>query len=171
MQVTSSHRLVVLLAVVAAAAASTCSSARGSPERPSPSGVQVAVTKTTDGDTFHVLYQGRDDRVRFIGVDTPEVDWYGGHAECFGSEAGLYTRSRLAGRTVGLVFDVNQRDTYGRLLAYVYVGAELFNLTLVQRGYARADPVPPDTKMAALFARAGDVARAAGKGLWSACPA
>jgi micrococcal nuclease len=134
------------------------------------SGTTYLVTKVTDGDTIHVAYQGQDTRVRLIGVDTPEVDWYGGQAECFGSEAGLYARSRLDGRSVRLTFDVDRYDRYGRLLAYVYVGRELFNLTLVERGYARADPVLPDTRMASAFAKAEGQARDADRGLWAACP-
>jgi micrococcal nuclease len=130
----------------------------------------VPVTKVTDGDTIHVTYRGQDERVRLIGVNTPEVDWYGGTAECFGADAGHYTTSRLRGASVRLTFDVDLRDKYGRLLAYVYVGSELFNLTLVQRGFAVADPVPPDTRMAGLFAAAEAQARSARLGLWSACP-
>ena len=125
--------------------------------------------KVTDGDTIHVRYQGEDERVRFIGVDTPEVSWYGGEAECYGAEARTYARGRLGGKTVRLEFDVDRRDRYGRLLAYVYVGTELFNLTLVREGYATADPVPPDTRLGATFEQAEGAARAAGKGLWSAC--
>jgi micrococcal nuclease len=134
------------------------------------SGVAVPVTKVTDGDTFHVEFQGRDDRVRLIGVDTPEISAYGGHAECFGDEAAAYTTRRLTGRSVGLVFDVNQRDRYGRLLAYVYLGPELINLTLVQLGFATADPVRPDLRMEDEFATAEQTARRARKGMWSACP-
>jgi micrococcal nuclease len=129
------------------------------------------VTKVTDGDTLHVEYSGHDERVRLIGVDTPEVSWYGGRGECFGEEAGQYSRARLDGRSVRLQFDVDQRDRFGRLLAYVFVGDELFNLTLVRLGYATADPVAPDTARAADFAAAERHARAAGSGLWSACPA
>jgi micrococcal nuclease len=130
----------------------------------------VTVTKVTDGDTIHLSYEGSDERVRLIGVNTPEVDWYGGEAQCYGAEAGLYARRRLSGVRIRLVFDVQRRDRYGRLLAYVYLGPELFNLTLVRLGYARADPVPPDTRFAAIFQRAQDAARQAGAGLWSACP-
>ena len=130
----------------------------------------VPVTKVTDGDTIHVTYLGSDERVRLIGIDTPEVDWYGGSAECFGEEAGLYARSRLDGRRVRLSFDAELRDRYGRLLAYVYLGPELVNLTLVRLGYAEADPIPPDTRLSARFQAAEAQARSAGRGLWSACP-
>jgi len=128
------------------------------------------VTRVADGDTIHVEYAGRDERVRLIGVNTPEVPWYGGQGECFGAEAGLYTRGRLAGRTVRLAFDRDLRDRYGRLLAYVYVGSELFNLTLVRLGYATADPVPPDLRLADTFDRAEGAAMARKAGLWKACP-
>jgi micrococcal nuclease len=128
------------------------------------------VTSTVDGDTVHVRVQGHDDKVRFIGVDTPEVDWYGHRGECYGASAGRYTRQRLEGKTVRLDFDVRLRDVYGRLLAYVYVGDELFNRTLVERGLATDDAVPPDTRMASTFAAAENAAHAAGRGLWSACP-
>jgi micrococcal nuclease len=130
----------------------------------------VPVLKVTDGDTIHVMFEGQDERVRLIGVDTPEVPWYGGEEECFGVAAGLYARQRLDGKRVRLEFDVERRDRYDRLLAYVYLGTELFNLTLVQQGYATAYPVRPDTKRADLFQRAEDDARTAGRGLWSACP-
>jgi endonuclease YncB( thermonuclease family) len=76
----------------------------------------------------------------------------------------------LDGRTIRLEFDVDLRDRYDRLLAYVLVGEEFFNLTLVQLGYATADPVPPDTARAAGFAGAERDARAERRGLWSACP-
>jgi endonuclease YncB( thermonuclease family) len=110
-------------------------------------------------------------RIRLIGIDTPEVDWYGGRAQCFGAEAGLYTRRRLDGHRVRLAFDVDRFDRYGRTLAYVYVGRELLNITLVRLGYARADPVPPDTRMATLFANAESTARSSDLGLWAKCSA
>ena len=143
----------------------------GSNRSPPSDASTVPVTKVTDGDTIHVMYLGRDERVRFIGIDTPEVPWFGGKAECYGVQAGLYARSRLVGKSVRLVFDVQRRDRYGRLLAYVYLGDELVNLTLVQLGYARSDPVPPDTAMARRFAAAEEGAREARRGLWKACPA
>jgi micrococcal nuclease len=138
---------------------------------PRPNGsITAIVTSTVDGDTIHVRVDGRDEKVRLIGMDTPEVDWYGHPGECYGAPAGVYTRHRLSGRAVRLDFDVRLRDAYGRLLAYVYVGNELFNLTLVRRGDATNDAVPPDTRMEATFAAAESAARAASLGLWSACP-
>jgi micrococcal nuclease len=140
------------------------------PGRAPPTMVTVPVIKVSDGDTIHVTYQGRDERVRLIGVDTPEVSWYGGQGECFGEQASLYTKGRLDGKRVRLEFDVDPRDRYGRLLAYVFLGNELYNLTLVQLGYATADRVPPDTARATVFAAAEREAKASGRGLWAACP-
>lgn len=157
----------VVLAILTAACASA--SARKSPTGEAAGGLRAPVTKITDGDTIHVTYQGHDERVRLIGIDTPEVPWYGGPGECFGVEAGLFARDKLSGRSVRLAFDIDRRDRYGRLLAYVYLDRELFNLTLVRLGYAQADPVPPDTRLAQQFSRAEADARAAGRGLWSAC--
>jgi micrococcal nuclease len=162
-----------LLALLAAATMASCSSGPGTPASTgsdTPGGTVVTVSEVTDGDTFHASYLGKEERVRLIGVNTPEVPWYGGKGECYGVEAGLYARSRLDGEGVQLEFDQGLRDRYGRILAYVYVGDELFNLTLVSLGYATADPVPPDTRMAAEFSSAEAQARAAGLGLWSACP-
>jgi micrococcal nuclease len=160
------RRSFLALCFLIVAACSSCGD-RGPPDGASGT---VPVTKVTDGDTIGVTYQGHDERVRLIGIDTPEVPWYGGKEDCYGVQAGLYARGRLSGRSVRLVLDVDRRDPYGRLLAYVYVGPELFNLTLVRLGYARADPVPPDTRMASSFAQAEREARGAGRGLWSACP-
>src|SRR6266542_7155883 len=158
----------ISLAIVVTAALAAACSAGSSRSAPSGSPL-VPVTKVTDGDTIHVTFLGLDEGVRLIGIDTPEVPWYGGKGECFGVEAGLFARGRLSGRSVRLSFDTDRRDRYGRLLAYVYLNQELFNLTLVRLGYARADPVPPDTRLAAQFSRAEGEARAAGRGLWSAC--
>jgi micrococcal nuclease len=163
----SNHRpLVAVLVAAIVGMAGECGSAGRSPP---PSTGLAPVTKVTDGDTLHVSYQGQDERVRLIGVDSPEMAWYGGEGECFGNEAALYARGRLSDLSVGLQFDRERRDRFGRLLAYVYLDGELFNLTLVTRGYARADPVPPNTSRAGEFSEAEEEARSEGRGLWSAC--
>jgi micrococcal nuclease len=138
--------------------------------RSSPSDV-VPVAGVTDGDTIRVVRDGKEERVRLIGVDTPEVPWYGGEGECFGVQAALFARERLTGRSVRLVPDVDPEDRYGRLLAYVYLQGELFNRTLVRLGYGRALSVAPNTSRAAELSAAEEEARAAERGLWSACPA
>jgi micrococcal nuclease len=175
--VTRFPKRLVGLALLAAAWSGTASCGGAPPAtetvgsaRPPDTGTYL-VTKVTDGDTFHVVFGGQDDRVRLIGIDTPEVPWYGGQEDCFGVKAGEYAKGRLGGQRVRLVFDVDQRDRYGRLLAYVYLGDEFFNLTLVEQGYARVDTVPPNVRFATEFAQAQAKTEAAGLGLWSACPA
>src|SRR5205823_1069751 len=118
-----------VLVAVGVASGSCARSGAASPGADGSSGDLVAVTRVTDGDTIHVRLRGRDERVRFIGINTPEVGWYGGQPECFGADAARFTRSGLDGRMVRLGFDRALRDRYGRLLAYVYVGGKLFNLT------------------------------------------
>jgi micrococcal nuclease len=161
-----SRKTAIALLLTFALMVGSCSYGPAPPGQPG----SVPVLKVSDGDTVHVLYKGEDERVRLIGVDTPEVDWHGGRAECFGAQAGEYARRRLSGRSIRLRFDVELRDRFRRLLAYVYVGNELFNLTLVRLGYARADPIRPDVRLATAFAAAEREARASGRGLWSACP-
>lgn len=127
------------------------------------------MVKVVDGDTIRVLFRGEEEPLRLIGVDTPEVPWYGAPGECFGVEAARYLRRRLNGRTLRLDFDIDRRDRHGRLLAYAYIDGELLNLTLVKLGYATADPVRPNTRLAAQFTQAEVRARAQRQGLWSRC--
>lgn len=127
-----------------------------------------------DGDTVHVvLANGREEKVRFIGVDTPESTR---EVEPYGKEAAAYTRSRLDGRKVWLEKDVAERDKYGRLLAYAWlsppkgdgeaeVRAKMFNAELLLQGCAQVMTVPPNVKYADLFAKLQREAREAGKGL------
>lgn len=79
------------------------------------------VTRVVDGDTFYArLSSGREEKVRLIGVDAPESTK---EVEPYGKEAAAYAKKRLAGKTVYLELDVQQRDKYGRLLAYVWFGS------------------------------------------------
>ena len=128
------------------------------------------VLEVTDGDTIEVRLGGRAEDVRYIGIDTPEVDPSIG-VECFGPEASRLNRRLVADRRVRLVFDDELRDRYGRLLAYVYVGKTLINAEIVRRGHARTLTIPPNTDRAALLARLERSAGRSGRGLWSACPA
>jgi micrococcal nuclease len=126
------------------------------------------VLEVTDGDTVEVRLGGRAEDVRYIGIDTPEVDPSIG-VECFGPEASRLNERLVGGRRVRLVFDDELRDRYGRLLAYVYVGKVLINAEIVRRGYARTLTIPPNTDRAAVLARLERAAGRTGRGLWSAC--
>ena len=134
--------------------------------------VDATVTRVVDGDTIRVrLAGGGEERVRYIGVDTPESVKPGTPVQCFAEAASAFNHRLVAGRVVRLVADVEARDRYGRLLAYVYRRPDgLFvNAELARRGYARPLTIPPDVRFAARFQALADAARRAGKGLWEAC--
>jgi len=109
--------------------------------------------------------------VRYIGIDTPESVKPNTPVQCFAKAASAFNERLVAGRRVTLVSDVEKRDRYGRLLAYVYRRPDgLFvNEELVQRGYARPLTIPPDVRFSARFTRLAGDARRAARGLWAAC--
>jgi micrococcal nuclease len=127
------------------------------------------VTRVVDGDTVEIDIDGRTDRLRYIGVDTPETVKPGTPVECFGPEAHDFNEDLVDGKTVRLEFDAERRDVYDRLLAYVYVGDTFVNEELVRRGYATTLTIPPNDTYAARFDRLEKEASAAGRGLWGAC--
>ena len=89
--------------------------------------------------------------------------------QCFGHVASAFTKSQLLGRRVTLELDAEQRDKYGRLLAYVLVGGHRFNDELLEHGYARFLVIPPNGSHARVMLREELAARAAARGLWGAC--
>jgi micrococcal nuclease len=137
----------------------------------SPEGVRGQVTRIVDGDTIHVDLGGTDETVRYIGIDTPESVKPGTPVECFAKKASARNRALLQGTDVKLVFDVERRDRYGRLLAYVYRADDgtFVNAALVRDGYARTLTVPPNVRYADRFAKLQTEAREHDRGLWKAC--
>ena len=131
------------------------------------------VVRVVDGDTIHVQVAGREETVRYIGVDTPESVKPGAPVECFAKRASAFNHRFVDGEKVRLVRDAEARDRYGRLLAYVYrVRDKRFvNASLVRRGYAVALTIPPNVAHARQFRDLASAARRAGRGLWSSCPA
>jgi micrococcal nuclease len=109
--------------------------------------------------------------VRVIGVDTPESVKPGTPVQCYAKRAAAANAALIAGRRVRLVGDVEHRDRYGRLLAYVYREGDgaFVNALLVRDGFARTLTIAPNTTHAAEFARLANTARSAGRGLWRAC--
>lgn len=130
----------------------------------------VPVTRVVDGDTIEVELDGEVEDVRLIGVDTPETVKPGTPVQCFGPRASGFSHRHLEGQTVRLVFGVERRDAYGRLLAYVYLDHRFYNPTLVRRGLARVLTIPPNDRYAPLFIGLQRRAALAGRGLWGACP-
>ena len=136
--------------------------------RARPGAAMAQVTDVVDGDTIHALVGGEEESVRYIGIDTPEVDPQIG-VECFGAQASRRNRELVTGERVRLVFGAEPRDRYGRLLAYVYVGDEFVNAELVRGGYARTLEIEPNTDRAPLLNRLEQQAATAGRGLWGEC--
>jgi micrococcal nuclease len=175
------HILALILApagvlAVAAAPTSTCI------YPPKPSNLfQGIVIRVVDGDTADVrLLNGPRERVRLLGIDTPEV--YDSEklerdarasgrskeeVQALGRLASEFTKRHLGGKEVGLELDVQTRDQYGRLLAYVWLqGGILFNLHILREGYAQVLTIPPNVKYVELLLACQRDAREQRRGLW-----
>ena len=120
------------------------------------------VERVVDGDTIDVRIGDETHRVRYIGMDTPEV------GDPFAWEATERNRELVQGQTATLVKDVSETDRYGRLLRYVFVGDTFVNYELVAQGFAMASTYPPDVACAETFVEAQRAAIAAAVGLWGA---
>lgn len=120
------------------------------------------VVRVIDGDTI-VLEGGQ--RVRYIGVDTPELS---DGVEFLAHEAREANRGFVEGRIVSLEKDYSETDRFGRLLRYVYVDSTFVNAELVRMGYAEAKAYPPDTKYQSCLEALEREAREAGTGIWGA---
>lgn len=128
----------------------------------------TAVVSVVDGDTIKI--EGGE-IVRYIGVDTPETVDPRRPLECFGKEASAKNKELVQGKVVELEKDVSERDRYGRLLRYIWIGDTMINEVLVREGFARVSTYPPDVKYVDRFLAAERLAREEKKGLWSgSCP-
>ncbi len=134
--------------------------------------VEARVVRVIDGDTFDAVLDGRQVRVRLIGVDAPEISR---PPICFGAEA-TARAEELINRANGRVLlekDVSETDRFGRLLRYVWLdhpdGRRMLNEEMVKWGYAHVSTYPPDVKYQQLFIAAEREARAENRGLWGAC--
>jgi micrococcal nuclease len=147
-----------------------------------PASVTAEVVRVVDGDTVEARIDGEVEDVRLIGVDTPETVKPGTPVQCYGERASHFTKRRLTGRRVRLVFGVERRDVYGRLLAYVYLAQRtlnvpqhveshlrLFNAILLRRGLARTLTIPPNDRFAGRFEQIELAAARIGRGLWGEC--
>ncbi|MDO8582086.1 MAG: thermonuclease family protein [bacterium] len=126
----------------------------------------VLVTRVVDGDTIEI--EGGE-KVRYIGVNTPESVDPRRAVQCFGKEASAYNKKLILGKHVRLEPDVEDRDKYHRLLRYVWLGDTMVNEQLMQDGYAQVMTIPPNVKYADRFRVAQTQAREAKRGLWDKC--
>lgn len=143
---------------------------------------QATVLRAVDGDTLEIRLDGQKERVRLIGVDTPETHHPSKPVQYFGPEAAAYTAQVLtAGRTVWLQKDKTDRDRYGRLLRYLWltapssaspsndeIAAQMFNAQLVIGGYAVPKAYAPDLRYVGLFTDLSQAPRSEGRGVWGA---
>jgi micrococcal nuclease len=140
----------------------------------------ATVVEVIDGDTVDVEFGGRRERVRMIGIDTPETKRPDSPVECFGPEASAFTESLLpVGAEVRVERDTVGRDDYGRLLGYVHLvdragdgdgDGEIFvNLEIIAAGFARPLTIEPNSTFAPDFAAAAGRAERGNLGMWAAC--
>jgi micrococcal nuclease len=131
-----------------------------------PDAIEALATRAIDGDTIEVEIEGESYKVRYIGIDTPELHHPTKPVGYYAQEAYEKNRELVEGKTVFLEKDVSETDSYGRLLRYVYVGNTFVNAYLVQHGYALVSTYPPDVKYQERFVELQREAREAGRGLW-----
>ena len=134
-----------------------------------PASATAYVTRVVDGDTIEVRLDGQVEDVRYIGVDTPETVKPDTPVQCFGPQASAFNHGLVEHRRVRLLFGVERRDVYGRLLAYVYLEGRFVNAVLIRRGLARTLTIPPNDRFAGRLKRLQMAAARAGRGLWGGC--
>ncbi len=141
--------------------------------------IKTKVTRVVDGDTIEVNISGQTEKVRLIGVDTPETKHPSKPVQPYGPEAENYTHSQLEGKIVWLEKDVQELDKYNRVLAYVWLAQpskvddseireKLFNAKLLLDGYGQLLTIPPDVKYVDYFTKYQTEAKKNNKGLWAA---
>jgi micrococcal nuclease len=127
------------------------------PTKPESNAIEK-VFRVIDGDTFE-LTNGQ--RVRLLGIDAPEKGQY------YYQEASNRLEQLVKGKEVFLEKDISNRDKYGRLLRYVYVGSLFVNLEMIKEGYAQAFVVAPNLKYDTVFLEAANETKAKGIGIWN----
>ncbi len=120
--------------------------------------VEARVVRITDGDTIVVEIDEIEYKLRFIGIDSPE-----GY---LGNESAEYNRKLIEGKTVTLIKDVSETDSFDRLLRYVIVGDIFVNYEMVNKGYAKSGSWPPDTSCDDTFRQAQTNAQTSKLGMW-----
>jgi micrococcal nuclease len=135
--------------------------------------VRGTVTRVVDGDTFDILVDGADapERIRLIGVDTPETYVETGYPHCYGADAKLFTEE-LTGRRVALSFDRGCDDGNMRTLAYVWLGPrenDSWQRQLLRRGYAHELVIAPNDLLETTYLGDEAIAMAEMRGQWLEC--
>ena len=130
--------------------------------------IEVVVSKVSDGDTFTIIIDNKKYGVRLIGVDTPESVHPNKKKNVpYGKIASNYTKERLEGKKVILKKDVQARDKYGRILAFVYIDGKMYNEELIEEGHAKIMTVPPNVNNTERFKKLQKEAQKLKKGVWN----
>ncbi len=133
-------------------------------------GTFYKVTKVVDGDTLHIDVNGVDEKVRLIGINTPETVDPRTSVQCFGKEASNRMKDLASGKLVRIEYDESQnvRDVYNRLLAYLYLeDGQMLNRKMIADGYAYEYTYLTPYKYQKEFRDIQNIARTSGRGLWS----
>jgi len=130
-------------------------------------GTQATVVRVIDGDTIEVDIDGTSYKVRYIGIDTPELDDERAEYCALAQEATRYNRQLVEGKSVWLEKDVSETDKYGRLLRYVYVDNIFVNAKLVKQGLACVEAYEPNTKYWGYLEELETEAIQTGRGIWA----
>lgn len=128
--------------------------------------INAAVTGVIDGDTIEVNIEGAAYKLRYIGMDTPELNSIDTNTRNIAVQAADKNRELVGGKTVELEKDISETDRYGRLLRYVYINGIMVNAELVRLGYAQAVSYPPDIKYRNMLNELQTSARLAKVGIW-----
>ncbi len=134
--------------------------------------VKGRVVEVIDGDTVKVETGRGVERVRLIGIDTPEVDHSGPDDDCFGEEAKAFVTATINNKSVWLTFDQECEDAYDRTLAYLHRGTEdndFIQRLLLQGGWATVFRVAPNVTFHETFLSDAATASASDLGLWGEC--
>lgn len=145
-------------------------SLEGEPDEGSETGfIPVEFVRTIDGDTIRVMYEGEERKLRYLLIDTPELNHSQQGKQPFSEEATKRNDELLKSGKLEIEFDIGEReDKYDRMLAYVYVDGESVQQKLVEEGLARVAYIyPPNTKHLDPYKEAEERAQKAGIGIWS----
>lgn len=131
---------------------------------------QGVVTNVVDGDTIDIDAAGETIRLRYLNIDSPELNASSNEpAECLAEEAKAMNEALVLGREVTIEYDQECEDRFDRLLGFVYRGDRMVNLIMVERGYGQVLLIEPNLSLATEFQALESLAKEQKAGVWGAC--
>lgn len=127
---------------------------------------KAKVSIVYDGDTIELADKRK---VRYIGINTPEINWKSGDPQCFATQSARINKEMVGGQEIEMAKDISETDKYGRILRYIWIDGIFMNDFLLRQGYAKLDLIPPDTSYSGQFKEAQKEARDNKRGLWGKC--